>query len=120
MLGSQKKLCHFAPNAFGRQIGKLDISTKCRRLCFYLEFKTSRKLRGAQYSQTVIGKGIERDCAQFSRVQTLMAFEWIDDFACQGIFQNRIDREVSARSRVLDTHIRIAFNKKRTINAPRL
>src|SRR6266404_1535700 len=116
MLRLQQELFHLSPDAFARQIRKVDLATEFARLGLNPECK----LRGAQDAQTVFRKSLGRDGAQNSLLDIVAALKRIDDVSRQRVLQDRVDREIAPAHAVLDGHRRIAFDEERAMSAPRL
>src|SRR5205814_5485956 len=87
------------------------------RLLLDIEFKPGSKLSGAQDPQTIFPKCFGRDRPQDFCVEIFKPAKWIEDFARQRIFENRVDCEIAARGRIFDRHRRIAFDDERAMAA---
>src|SRR5229473_7962097 len=120
MLRLQQELFHLSPDAFARQIRKVDLATEFARLGLNPEFESRGKLCGAQDAQTVFRKSLGRDGAQNLLLDVLAALKRIDDVSSQRVLQDRVDREIAPAHAVLDGHRRIAFDEERAMSAPSL
>src|SRR6266849_2074880 len=78
MLRLQQELFHLSPDAFARQIRKVDLATEFARLGLNPESESRGKLRGAQDAQTVFRKSLGRDGAQNLLLDVLAALKQTD------------------------------------------
>src|SRR5690606_20280334 len=108
---------HFAPNAFFRQVGYVDGLAEFGGFGCDLEFEPGGELCGAKHTQRILGERRVRNVPQTFVADIFAATEWIDDLAGQRVFQYRVHREITPRTRLFERHIRVAFDDETTMSA---
>jgi hypothetical protein len=115
LLRSQEKLLELAPDPLFWKIGDVDRLADRDGLRRDIEFHSRCKLRRTQHAERVFGKSFRREVSQDFLIDIFPAVKRIDDLVRQRIFQNGVDRKVTARASFLERHIGIALDNKSSV-----